>query len=282
MYGIKERPEFEAYQKVKLLGEGSFGKAFLVRRVNDGNMCVMKMIDIGRMSEKEKKETLQEARLLEAFSHPNIVTFIEVFKTKRGKLCIIMDYCDGKSSQISLMAVCYVMLDCFLIVNFWFIRWWSLEKSQGLTRSAIFRSPNPGLVYINLPRHETYPWSKSYPSWFEGSKYLLDEERIRDDWRSGNCKGAFSDTVESSNMCRYTVLSVSRDRVVTTLHFQYRCMVHGCHAIRDGRTQTTFWRSQLAYAFHENCQRQFYPHFDKFLFRIAQTYLWLSISCAFA
>lgn len=34
---------------------------------------------------------------MEAFSHPNIVTFIEVFKTKRGKLCIIMDYCDGKS-----------------------------------------------------------------------------------------------------------------------------------------------------------------------------------------
>ena len=96
MIGIKERPEFEAYQKVKLLGEGSFGKAFLVRRVKDSNMCVMKMIDIGRMSEKEKKETLQEARLLEAFSHPNIVTFIEVFKTKKGKLCIIMDYCDGK------------------------------------------------------------------------------------------------------------------------------------------------------------------------------------------
>ena len=58
MHAIKEHPEFEAYQKVKLLGEGSFGKAFQVRRVNDGNMCVMKMIDIARMSEREKKETL--------------------------------------------------------------------------------------------------------------------------------------------------------------------------------------------------------------------------------
>jgi len=29
---IKERAEFEAYQKIKLLGEGSFGKAFLVSR----------------------------------------------------------------------------------------------------------------------------------------------------------------------------------------------------------------------------------------------------------
>ena len=56
----------------------------------------MKMIDIHRMPEKEKRETVQEAKLLEALSHPNIVKFIEVYKTKRGKLCIIMDYADGK------------------------------------------------------------------------------------------------------------------------------------------------------------------------------------------
>ena len=96
MQNIKERPEFEEYSKVKLLGEGSFGKAFLVRRVKDGNQCVMKMIDIHRMSDKEKREVVQEAKLLEALSHPNIVQFIEVFKTKKGKLCIIMDFADGK------------------------------------------------------------------------------------------------------------------------------------------------------------------------------------------
>lgn len=55
---IKEKPEFEAYQKVKLLGEGSFGKAFLVKRQSDGFMCVMKMIDIHRMSEAEKREVV--------------------------------------------------------------------------------------------------------------------------------------------------------------------------------------------------------------------------------
>ena len=58
-------------------------------------MCVMKMIDIHKMSEKEKKEVVQEAKLLEALNHPNIVLFIEVYKTKKGKLCIIMDYADG-------------------------------------------------------------------------------------------------------------------------------------------------------------------------------------------
>jgi NIMA (never in mitosis gene a)-related kinase len=55
----------------------------------------MKTIDMQRCSAKEQQETLQEAKILEALSHPNIVKFIEVFKTHKGKLCIIMDYADG-------------------------------------------------------------------------------------------------------------------------------------------------------------------------------------------
>jgi NIMA (never in mitosis gene a)-related kinase len=55
----------------------------------------MKVIDITRMSEAEKKETLQEAKIIEHLQHPNIVKFIETYKTKKGKLCIVMDYADG-------------------------------------------------------------------------------------------------------------------------------------------------------------------------------------------
>jgi NIMA (never in mitosis gene a)-related kinase len=95
MNQLEQREEFEKYRKIKLLGEGSFGKAFLIERVSDGLMCVMKVIDIGRMSESEKKETLQEAKIIEHLQHPNIVKFIETFKTKKGKLCIVMDYADG-------------------------------------------------------------------------------------------------------------------------------------------------------------------------------------------
>lgn len=35
MQNIKERQEFENYKKIKLIGEGSFGKAFLVERESD-------------------------------------------------------------------------------------------------------------------------------------------------------------------------------------------------------------------------------------------------------
>lgn len=35
MHALRERQEFESYKKIKLLGEGAFGKAFLVERVHD-------------------------------------------------------------------------------------------------------------------------------------------------------------------------------------------------------------------------------------------------------
>lgn len=51
------------------------------------------------MSEEERRETLNEAKILEVLSHPNIVRFREVYKTKKGKLCIVMDYADGGDLQ---------------------------------------------------------------------------------------------------------------------------------------------------------------------------------------
>ena len=51
----------------------------------------MKQIDLTFMDETEKQEALKEAKLLEILRHPNIIEFNEVFKTKSGKLCIVME-----------------------------------------------------------------------------------------------------------------------------------------------------------------------------------------------
>jgi len=63
--------------------------------ISQQSLAVIKQIDITQMPEEEKKETLDEAKIMEAFNHPNIIWFWEVYKTKRGKLCIVMDYADG-------------------------------------------------------------------------------------------------------------------------------------------------------------------------------------------
>ena len=56
----------------------------------------MKKIDIKKMSEDDRASTFREAKILEALAHPNIIRFKEVYKTKQGQLCIVMDYADGK------------------------------------------------------------------------------------------------------------------------------------------------------------------------------------------
>ena len=87
--------EHQLYRRIKLLGQGSFGKAFLVESLKDHQLYVIKQMDLTRMSESEKKEMIREAKILEALVHPNIVCFREVYRTKKGKLCIVMDYAEG-------------------------------------------------------------------------------------------------------------------------------------------------------------------------------------------
>jgi NIMA (never in mitosis gene a)-related kinase len=64
---------------------------------------VVKRINIKKMSEEEKQETLKEAKILEVLNHPNIIRFKEVYKTNKGQLCIVMDYADGKKRLRELM-----------------------------------------------------------------------------------------------------------------------------------------------------------------------------------
>ena len=89
--------EYEIYKRIKLLGEGAFGKAYLVECLKDGSLCAIKQVDLNNMPEAEKRDTLKEAKILEALKHPNIIRFREVYKTRKGKLCIVMDYADGKT-----------------------------------------------------------------------------------------------------------------------------------------------------------------------------------------
>jgi NIMA (never in mitosis gene a)-related kinase 1/4/5 len=95
----KPSKNYEVYKKVSTLGVGSFGTAYLVECQSNKDMAVIKQIDIQSMSEEERKETLREAKILEVLNHPNIVRFREVYKTKKGKLCIVMDYADGGDLQ---------------------------------------------------------------------------------------------------------------------------------------------------------------------------------------
>ncbi|XP_060910034.1 serine/threonine-protein kinase Nek5-like isoform X3 [Labrus mixtus] len=84
------------YEVIRQIGEGAFGKAFLVRDKDGGGerQCVVKQINLRKMSAREKEASKKEVTLLSKMKHPNIVSFISSFQ-ERGGLYIVMEYCDG-------------------------------------------------------------------------------------------------------------------------------------------------------------------------------------------
>jgi len=86
------------YHKIKEIGSGSFGRAYLVscKRPADKErkMLVMKEVDMHKLDSRERKNAEQEANVLSALKHPYIVKYSESFVHDQV-LCILMDYCEG-------------------------------------------------------------------------------------------------------------------------------------------------------------------------------------------
>ncbi|XP_046853353.1 serine/threonine-protein kinase Nek1-like isoform X2 [Xenia sp. Carnegie-2017] len=70
------------YIRVKNIGQGSFGKALLVKSKKDGMTYVIKEINVSKM------------KVLSEMKHPNIVSYMDSFE-ENGNLYIVMDYCEG-------------------------------------------------------------------------------------------------------------------------------------------------------------------------------------------
>ncbi|NWV52603.1 NEK3 kinase, partial [Daphoenositta chrysoptera] len=83
----------EGYNVLKVLGEGSFGRALLVHHRISDQKYVMKEIRLP-MSSAGVENSRKEAVLLAKMKHPNIVAFKESFEAD-GHLYIVMEYCDN-------------------------------------------------------------------------------------------------------------------------------------------------------------------------------------------
>lgn len=83
----------EKYSLVKVIGEGSFGRAVLVRCKSSQEKYVLKEIQLPKNRSK-LENSRREAILLSRMKHPNIVAFREAFEADE-LLCIVMEYCSG-------------------------------------------------------------------------------------------------------------------------------------------------------------------------------------------
>jgi NIMA (never in mitosis gene a)-related kinase len=87
------------YQKLQLIGSGSFGRAYLVQvlpsaRLAEKDKLVMKEIDLSRMDQRERQSAKVEVEVLRCLKHPYIVRHWDHF-LHDNQLCIVMDYCEG-------------------------------------------------------------------------------------------------------------------------------------------------------------------------------------------
>lgn len=67
-------------EKLRILGEGTYGKCYLVHDKKNDELCVLKQIEIFGMSQEEQEDVIKEAKILSLLNHPSITKFLAFFK----------------------------------------------------------------------------------------------------------------------------------------------------------------------------------------------------------
>merc|ERR1719238_2679141 len=90
----KERLSFNGWKSMKMLGQGQFGLAYLVRpddhqkkvemqqEMQGREYAVAKLINMDLLNEKDQRQAHQEVKLLMDLRHPSIVQYFDHFMTE--------------------------------------------------------------------------------------------------------------------------------------------------------------------------------------------------------
>ncbi|KYQ89875.1 putative protein serine/threonine kinase [Tieghemostelium lacteum] len=91
----------DKYEEIKVIGKGSFGKAILVKRKDDGQLLVLKQINVLEMSQKERDDAMNEVNLLSCLNNENIIAYHDSFLVD-GCLHIIMEYANAGDIHLEI------------------------------------------------------------------------------------------------------------------------------------------------------------------------------------
>ena len=107
----------DVYKIEDELGEGGYGKVFLVRHKKMNQLRAMKIISVNSKNKDEKTD--EEIELLKKLDHPNIVKLFEYFSDE-DKYYLITEYCKGgalseiiKNHKFSENGAAYIMYQIF-------------------------------------------------------------------------------------------------------------------------------------------------------------------------
>nr|XP_025035285.1 ribosomal protein S6 kinase alpha-1 [Pelodiscus sinensis] len=92
-----EKGDPSQFELLKVLGQGSFGKGFLVRKVtppDNGHLYAMKVLKTATLKVRDRVRTKMERDILADVNHPFVVKLHYAFQTE-GKLYLILDFLRG-------------------------------------------------------------------------------------------------------------------------------------------------------------------------------------------
>jgi len=92
-----EKPNTSQFELLRVLGQGSFGKVFLVRKIygkDAGGLYAMKVLKKATLKVRDRVRTKLERNILADVNHPFIVKLQYAFQTE-GKLYLILDFLRG-------------------------------------------------------------------------------------------------------------------------------------------------------------------------------------------
>ncbi|XP_012945754.1 serine/threonine-protein kinase Nek9 [Aplysia californica] len=83
-----------SYIFVRVLGSGAFGEAVLYQKTEDNSLVVWKEVNLGRLNEKQRRDSQNEIDILSFVNHANIISYYNHF-VDEDTLFIEMEYANG-------------------------------------------------------------------------------------------------------------------------------------------------------------------------------------------
>lgn len=102
------KPKIDKYEKIEVIGEGTYGIVYKARDTDTGEIYALKKIRLESEDEGIPSTAIREIALLKELQHPNIVRLVNVLHTDR-KLTLVFEYLDQDLKK--LLDTCQAPLD---------------------------------------------------------------------------------------------------------------------------------------------------------------------------
>jgi NIMA (never in mitosis gene a)-related kinase 1/4/5 len=84
------------YEVLTKVGEGAYSVVLKVKRLSDQKIYALKKVRLNKLKEKEKRNALNEVRLLASIKHPNVIAYKEAFFDDESQcLCLVIEFANS-------------------------------------------------------------------------------------------------------------------------------------------------------------------------------------------